>query len=144
MTMHMVHPGLTALNTSKAKKKPSVKQQQVAAKHDAWLRAQGVHPEQLATRKESKPTKLRSTLLVDRSGPQCNSGFAPAGAKNSVFDSQWKKTYEDDPLMAAREETALKQAEALKSRLMPLYNKGPVQLQTNMTNLKEGNGRGRT
>jgi len=137
MTMHMVHPGLTTLNTRKTKKKPSVKQQQVTAKHDAWLRAQGVHPEQLAMRKDSKPNKLQLNLSVDRSGPQCNNGFAPAGAKNSVFDSQWKKTYDDDPSMAAREETALKKAEAKTKRIAPAYSKGAYQYITSTDSLQD-------
>jgi len=141
--MHMVHPGLTTINTGKNKKKPSVKQQRAAAEHEAWLRSQGLHPDQLSTKKENKPRPLKLSLSVDRTGPQCSNGFAPAGAKNSVFDSKWKRTYEDDPALAAREEEALKKAEALKSKLMPLYNKGPVQLQTNLSNLKDGNGRGR-
>lgn len=143
MTMHMVHPGLTTLNTGKNKKKPSIKQQRAAAKHDAWLRSQGLHPDQLSVRKDPKPGRLRASLSVDKTGPQCNNGFAPGGAKKSLFDSKWKKTYEDDPLLAEREENALKKAEALKANLMPLYNKGPVQLQTNLGNLKDGNGRGR-
>lgn len=143
MTMHMVHPGLTTLNTSKVKKKPTAKQARAAAEHDAWLRKQGLHPEQLASRRDASPRKFKHKLTVDRTGPQCSNGFAPGGEKKSVFDSKWKKTYDDDPILAAREEEALRKAEALKSRLMPLYNKGPVQLQTNLTNLKDGNGRGK-
>lgn len=144
MTMHMVHPGLTTINTGKSRKKPSVKQQRAAALHESWLRTQGLHPDQLAARKGSdRPRKLNLKIAVDRSGPQCTNGFAPAGAKKSVFDSKWKKTYEDDPLLAAREEIALGKAEALKSKLMPLYNKGPVQLNTDIRSLKDGNGRGR-
>jgi hypothetical protein len=143
MTMHMVHPGLTTINTGKAKKKASVKQQRAAAEHNAWLRSQGLHPDQLAAKPKSAPSKLNKVVEVDRAGPQVSNGFAPGGAKKSVFDSQWKRTYEDDPVMAAREEEALKKAEAIKANLMPLYNKGPVQLQTNLGNLKDGNGRGR-
>lgn len=143
MTMHMVHPGLTTINTGKSKKKPGVKQVKAAAEHDAWLRSQGLHPEQLATRKDARPKKLKLDLKVDRTGPQCNNGFAPGGAKKSVFDSKWQRTYEDDPVLAAREEEALRKAESLKSKLMPLYNKGPIQLQTDLRNLKDGNGRGR-
>ena len=42
---------------SKVKKKPGWKQRQ--AKHDAWLRENGVHPDQLkARRKEFKPLKI--------------------------------------------------------------------------------------
>lgn len=144
MTMHLVHPGLTTLNTGNRKRKPGARQQKALAQHDEWLRQQGLHPDQLAQRKDSKPKKLKLELNVDKNGPQCSNGFALAGMKKSVFDSRWTKRYEDDPVLAERENEALKQAEALKSRLMPLYNKGPVQLQTNLSNLKDGNGRGRT
>lgn len=144
MTMHLVHAGLTTLNTGKSRKKLNAKQIRAAADHEEWLRKQGLHPDQLAQRKDSRPRKLKLDLKVDREGPQCTNGFAPAGARKSVFDSQWTRRYEDDPVLAEREKEALRRAEALKSRLMPLYNKGPVQLQTNLSNLKEGNGRGRT
>jgi len=48
------------------------------------------------------------------------------GAKTSVFDTQWQKKYEDDPLMAEREAEALRQVELKKQYLMPAYNKGPI------------------
>ena len=44
MSMHMVHAGLTTLNTGRNKKKPGVKQNRAAAEHDKWLRSQGLHP----------------------------------------------------------------------------------------------------
>jgi hypothetical protein len=144
MSMHMVHPGLTALRTNSKKRKPGAKQLRAAAEHEAWLRSQNLHPDQLATRVREKPKKLKNYLNVDKTGPQCGNGFAPGGAKKSVFDSQWQRTYEDDPNLAEREAAALRKAEAIKSNLMPLYNKGPIQLQTNLANLKDGNGRGRT
>jgi hypothetical protein len=145
MTMHMVHPGLSTVNTGKSKKKPSAKQRQATEKHAAWLKKQGLHIDQILARSGGNRSEKLTTLFKTKiDGTQCSNGFAPAGAKNSVFDSQWKRTYEDDPLMAEREKTALKQAKALKSRLMPLYNKGPVQLSTKSHNLKDGNGRGRT
>ena len=145
MTMHMVHPGLTTINTSGKRKKPSAKQQRAKAEHDEWLRKQGVHSEQLAAKSNGRtPRKLSRVFEVKPEPVPCSNGFAPAGAKKSVFDSAWKKTYEDDPSMAERERAALRQAEMLKSRLMPLYNKGPVQLLTNGSSLKDGNGRGRT
>lgn len=143
MTMHMVHPGLTTLNTGKKKQRPSVKQVRAAAAHDEWLRSQGLHTEQLSERLPKKPRKLKSSYQPNPLEPQCGNGFAPAGAKKSVFDSEWKRTYDDDPAMAEREVLALAKAEALKGNLMPLYNKGPVQLNTNLSSLKDGNGRGR-
>lgn len=125
--MHLVHPGLTTLNTSNRKKKRNVRQQKAHAEHEQWLRNQGLHPDQLKHKLDSKPRKLNIALSVDRTGPQCTNGFAPGGMKKSVFDSEWTKKYDDDPLLAEREKEALRQAEAKKSNLMPLYNKGPVQ-----------------
>jgi len=52
--------------------------------------------------------------------------IANGGAKTSVFDTQWQKKYEDDPLMAEREAEALRQVELKKQYLMPAYNKGPI------------------
>lgn len=138
----MMHPGLTTLNTGKSKKKPGAKQLKAAKDHAEWLKTQGLHPDQLAQRKDKSRKKLNLNLSVDRTGPQCNNGFAPGGAKKSIFDSQWKDTYKD-PVLAEREKEALKKAENRKSMLMPLYNKGPVQLQTDIRNLSDGNGRGR-
>ena len=86
-----------------------------------------MHPDQLAARATPAPRKLTVTLKVDTSGPPVSNGFAPGGAKKSVFDSEWKRTYEDNPEMAARERVALAQAEAKKSRVFPLYNKGGYQ-----------------
>ncbi len=144
MTMHMVHPGLTTLNTSKKRRKPSAKQAKAASDHAAWLRQNGVHPDQLAAKGKEPPKKLKPLARPGVEVPECSNGFANGGFKNSVFDTQWKRTYDDDPVMAEREAIALKKAEEIKGRLMPLYNKGPVQLQTNLSNLKDGNGRGRS
>jgi len=144
MTMHMVHPGLTTLRTDNKRKKLTAKQQKAKEDHDAWLRKQGLHPDQLAARAGKKrPSKLEFTLTLDDSSPKCGNGFAPGGYKKSVFDSQWQRTYDDDPLLAEREADALKKAEALKSQLAPLYNKGPIQVVTPGHNLKDGNGRGK-
>jgi hypothetical protein len=127
MSMHLIHPGLTTLNTAKRKKKPSVSQQRAKHEHDEWLRKQGIHPEQLA-KKVKKPGKLKYTIHPkDESGP-CSNGFADGGAKKSIFDGNWQDRYKDDPLMAEREQLALKKAEALKARVLPLYNKGGLQL----------------
>ena len=58
MSMHMVHAGLTTLNTGRNKKKSGVKQNRAAADHDKWLRSQGLHPEQIAQRQKNKPKKM--------------------------------------------------------------------------------------
>jgi len=125
MAFHLEKPYIN--NIGSTKKKLTAKQQKAKAEHEAWLRSQGLHPDQLAAKPKVAPRKLTKVVEVDRRGPQVTNGFAPGGAKKSVFDSQWQRTYEHDPVMAERERAALAQAEAKKSNLMPLYNKGPVQ-----------------
>ena len=65
MSMHMVHAGLTTLNTKKNRKKLGVKQNRAAAEHEKWLRNQGLHPEQIKLKKEvdKNRTSLKSNLL---------------------------------------------------------------------------------
>jgi hypothetical protein len=130
MTFHLEKPYIN--NIGSTRKKLTVKQLRAKAEHEAWLRRQNVHPDQLAARSKDAPRKLTSTLKVDTSGPQVSNGFAPGGAKKSVFDSEWKRTYEDDPVMAERERAALAQAEAKKANIMPLYNKGGYQFAGNL------------
>jgi hypothetical protein len=48
-----------------------------------------------------------------------------------VFDSEWQRKY-DDPAMIERERAALRAAEAKKSNVMPLYNKGGYQYGGNL------------
>lgn len=130
MAFHLEKPYIN--NIGNMKKKPSVKQQKAKAAHDAWLRQMGVHPDQLAQKPKHKPQTLQKVVTVDTSGPQVSNGFAPAGAKKSVFDSTWQRTYEHDPVMAERERVALAKAEALKANVYPLYNKGGYQLAGNL------------
>jgi len=125
MTFHLEKPYIN--NIGNNKKKLTAKQLRSKAAHEAWLKANNVHPDQLAARATHAPRKLTVILKVDTSGPPVSNGFAPGGAKKSVFDSEWKRTYEDNPEMAARERVALVQAEAKKSRIIPLYNKGGYQ-----------------
>ena len=132
MTMHLVHPGLSNINTkNKKSKKLSAKEQQAKKDHEAWQRKNGVHPEQLAAKKVNIGSKkLKPYLSIDKTSMPVSNGFAPGGAQKSIFDSQWQRTYDDDPFMAEREQVALTQAEARKSRLAPIYNKGPVMVVT--------------
>lgn len=142
MTMHMVHAGLTTLNTGKNRKKLNAKQKRAVAAHEQWLRDQGLHPDQ-RKKKESKPKNLELKGPTTAVLPELSNTVVDGGYKKTIWDTQWRRTYEDDPLMAEREEDALRKADSRKSRLMPLYNKGPVQYCTDMNTLKEGNGRGR-
>jgi hypothetical protein len=125
MAFHLEKPYIN--NIGSTKKKLTAKQLRAKADHQAWLKANNVHPDQLAARATHVPRKLTVTLKVDTSGPPVSNGFAPGGAKKSVFDSEWKRTYEDDPEMAARERKALQEAQAKKAKVMPLFNKGGLQ-----------------
>jgi len=135
MSMHMVHPGLSTINTNKTKKKPTAAQLKAKAEHEAWQRKNGVHLDQLGkTHNVSK--KLKPYLSIDKTSAPCSNGFAPGGAKKSVFDSRWQGTYDDDPNMAEREAEALRKADALKSAVAPAYSKGAYQFITKNTDLK--------
>jgi hypothetical protein len=135
----MVHAGLTTLNTGRNKKKASVKQNRAAAEHDKWLRKQGLHPEQIAARQKtkSKTAKVETNQPKSESVKRLGDGFAPIVAKRSVFDSAWRRDYEDDPLMAEREAIALQQAEEKKKRIAPAYSKGAYQYISEGTDLKD-------
>jgi hypothetical protein len=134
----MVHPGLSTINTGKNKKKPTVAQLRAKAEHEAWQRKNGVHPDQLSVKLSKKIVKkLQPYLQIDDKSEKVSNGFAFGGAKKSIFDSQWQRTYNDDPAMAEREEEALKAAESLKRNLIPLYNKGPIQLKPRGLNMTE-------
>lgn len=133
--MHLCGPQLN--NIGKTKKKLTAKQIKAQQEHEAWLKTQGVHPDQLAAKPKAAPKKLTHVVSVDRTGPQCTNGFAPAGAKTSVFDSAWQRTYEEDPQMAARERAALIEAEAKTKRVAPAYSKGAYQYITSTESLAD-------
>lgn len=130
MAFHLEKPYIN--NIGNTKKKPSVKQLKAKVEHEAYLRKMGVHPDQLAAKPKDAPRKLTKVVEVDRKGPQVTNGFAPGGAKRSVFDSEWQRTYADDPVMADRERRALAKAEAMKANVYPLYNKGGYQVAGNL------------
>ena len=130
MTMHLLKPHFN--NIGNTKKKPTAAQIRAKAEHEKWLRENGVHPEQLASKPKTASRRLTSTVSASKSGPQCTNGFAAGGAKKSVFDSKWQRHYEDDPQMAEREAAALKAAEAKKANILPLYNKGGYQFAGNL------------
>jgi hypothetical protein len=130
MTMHMVHAGLNTTNDRPRKKKPTPQQQKAKAEHEAWLRTQGLHPDQLAAKPQPKSKKLSSWKGPVAPGVPCSNTVVDGGAVRSVFEGHWRDQYKDDPLMAEREKIALAKAEELKKNLMPIYNKGPVQVVT--------------
>ena len=128
--MHLCKPHIN--NIGNHKKKPSAKLLRAREEHDQYLRKMGLHPDQLAAKPKAAPAKLKTVVKVDRSTPEVSNGFAPGGAKKSVFDSEWQRRYEDDPVMAERERIALAQAEAKKANIMQTYNKGPVMFAGNL------------
>lgn len=133
MAFHLEKPYIN--NIGNSKRKPSAKQQKAQAEHEAWLRSRGLHLEQLSSKPRTPTRKLKQVITVDTSTQPCSNGFAPAGAKRSVFDSKWKKLYEDDPEMAKREAAAVAEAEAKSKRIAPAYSKGAYQYITGTTNL---------
>lgn len=127
MSMHLLGPAYN--NIGRTVKKRTTKQIRAQTEHEAWLRKQNIHPDQLSARR--KPAgKFTQTVKCHQPGLECSNNFDVGGFKNSVFDSAWKKTYDHDPEMAHREASALKQAEALKNHIAPAYNKGAYQLIT--------------
>lgn len=142
MSMSLVR-GMSSLNTNPKKKKTNAKQQKALAEHEKWLHKMGVHKSQIESRTDKKAKTINVNVDVAKSNiPSHGTGFAPIQGKKSVFDSAWKKLY-DDPEMIKREDAARAKAEEKKSRIGPLYNKGPLQYITDGTDIKEGNGRGR-
>jgi len=139
MSMHLMHAGITTLNTKKSRKKSDVKQNRAAAEHDKWLRSRGVHPEQLAQRSASKSVKKLTSVenISEKKISSLGNGFAPIVTKRSVFDSAWRRDYEDDPVMAEREAMALQKAEEKKKRIAPAYSKGAYQYISEGTDLKD-------
>lgn len=133
MAFHLEKPYIN--NIGATKKTPSAKLVRAQQEHDQYLRKMGLHPEQLAAKPKSAPRKLTKVVTVDTTGPQVSNRFAPGGAKRSVFDSEWKRTYDDDPEMAARESVALAQAKAKTKRIAPAYSKGAYQYITSISNL---------
>tara|TARA_R110000868_G_scaffold9620_7_gene47653 strand:+ start:7022 stop:7450 length:429 start_codon:yes stop_codon:yes gene_type:complete len=140
MTMHLLGPAYN--NIGNTRRYPTARQTRAQAEHDAWLKKQGLHPQQLAA-KAHPSRKFTDTVKPQSTGPDCSNGFAPGGAKKTVFDSEWRRDYDHDPALAHRERAAVQRAYELKSRLQPLYSKGPVQLATPGHDHKSGNGRGR-
>ena len=117
MTMHMVHAGLSTTNDKPRKKKPSPAQQKAKAEHEAWLRKQGIHPDQLAAKAQPKSKKLTSWRGAVDPGAPCSNTVVDGGAVRSVFNSHWQDRYKDDPLMAEREREALAKAAVPPSEL---------------------------
>lgn len=118
--MHLVGPGLTTTKYgSKGQKTANTAAQRKAqADHEAWLRKQGIHPDQLESRKKNF-TKQKVKPIRDGLPPLpklSNNLKVKGGFRNTVMDNLHKEKPEVQAEILAK-----------ASRLVPLYNKGPVQ-----------------
>ena len=116
--MHLVGPYLTTTRYN-SKKKLSAKEQRAKAEHEAWLKKQGLHPDQLATRKalkgSNKNQKELPSYKVENSIPLSNN-IVDGGRVKGIMANLHKEAPE------VQKEILYK-----ASRCMPLYNKGGIQ-----------------
>ena len=123
MSMHILPAYYTSLNTRKRKKKSTAKSKLISD-HDRWLLANGVHPEQIRSKKDKKVLdkmwrlEYNDSMVVDRSDyvSAGMSGNASSCAKRDIMTNLHK-----EPEHVQKE--ILKKA----SLVMPLYNKGGLQ-----------------
>lgn len=119
--MHILPAYYTTTNTRKRKQK-SKSNSKLISDHDRWLLKNGVHPQQIKIKKTvDKNWKQEYTegMKIDRSGYVSSgmSGSASSCAKRDIMTNLHKepKHVQDAILEKA-------------SRVMPLYNKGGLQL----------------
>jgi len=121
MSMHLLGPWYTTTNSKKRTKK-SKSSKSLVSKHDQWLLKNGVHPEQIKLKKtvdKNWKSVYNDSMKVDRSDYVSAglSGNASSCAKRGVMVNLHKEKPEV-------REAILEKA----SRVMPLYNKGGLQL----------------
>ena len=123
MSMHILPAYYTSLNTRKRKQKSKAKSK-LMSDHDQWLLKNGVHPEQIRSKKDKKVldkiwrSDYNDNMKVDRSDYVSAglSGDASSCAKRDIMTNLHK-----EPEHVQKE--ILKKA----SLVMPLYNKGGLQ-----------------
>jgi len=120
MTMHLLGPAFTTTKYSgKGKKLANTEKLRKAnAEHEEWLRKQGLHKEQLDQRKKNfKKGKVRP---LSEGLPEM-----PALSNNLHVNGGFQNTM----MTHLHKESKEVQQEILNkaSRLIPLYNKGPIQ-----------------
>lgn len=117
--MHMVGPYLTTTKYSGKGKKNSntAKAREATAKHDAWLRKQGLHPEQrdLAKAFKGKHKIDLPNLKVESSVPLGNNIAVKGGFRNGIMDNLHNES-------EAVQQEIMEKA----SRTEVAYNKGPI------------------
>ena len=126
MSMHLVGPYLTTTRYN-SKKKLSAKEQRAKADHEAWLRKQGLHPDQLATRKAfkgtNKPQKNMPDYKVESTIPLSNT-IVDGGRARGIMVNLHKEKPEVQQAIVDK-----------ASRVMPLFNKGGLQYATPDTDM---------
>jgi hypothetical protein len=136
MSMHLAPVFVTTTRyNSKNKKSKSAKAVQAAAKHDEWLRARGLHPEQRNLQRAFKGKHVNSIpdYTDTRHTAKLSNGIGN-GYKKGVMANLHKETPEVQ--RAVMEKAA---------RTTMAYNKGPIQYfspESDKTNLGSMSRRG--
>jgi hypothetical protein len=65
MSMHLAPVFVSTINQGKIKKKLTAPQRRANAEHDAWLRKQGLHPDQIQARKTKKRVVEESQFVYE-------------------------------------------------------------------------------
>lgn len=136
MSMHLVGPYLTTTKyNSKKKKSGSAKLAEATAKHEQWLRKQGLHPEQRTLQRAFKGRYQNDIpdYTVTRHTAELSNGIGN-GYKKGMMANLHKETPEVQ--RAVMEKAA---------RTTMAYNKGPIQYfspESDKTNLGSMSRRG--
>jgi len=136
MSMHLVGPYLTTTKyNSKKKKSGSAKLAEATAKHEQWLRKQGLHPEQRNLQRAFKGRYQNDIpdYTVTRHTAELSNGIGN-GYKKGMMANLHKETPEVQ--RAVMEKAA---------RTTMAYNKGPIQYfspESDKTNLGSMSRRG--
>ncbi len=123
MSMHILPAFFTTTNSRKRKKKTAAKTKLVSD-HDRWLLKNGVHPDQIRSKKDKKVldkmwrSGYNDSMMVDRSTRHYDDKELVAGdcSKRDIMTNLHKEPEHV-------QEEILRKA----SLVMPLYNKGGLQ-----------------
>jgi hypothetical protein len=126
MSMHLVGPYLTTTRYNGKKKKSNNRRlAEATAKHEEWLRKQGLHPEQRKLKKASVGGDVKHDLPDYRvDNPYQLSNGIGNGYRKGVLENLHKEKPEV-------QQAILEKA----SRCMPLFNKGGYQYATPDTDM---------
>lgn len=126
MSMHLVGPYMTTTRyNSKKKKSGSAKLAEATAKHEQWLRKQGLHPEQRTLQRAFKGRYQNDIpdYTVTRHTAELSNGIGN-GFKTGMMANLHKETPEVQQAIMEK-----------ASRCLPLYNKGGYQYATPDTDM---------